>query len=461
MIKQAVFIHNKIDSSAIRRITNEFGDEVLVIPSYTLPDDCVMNSLFYPADEIAKSYQTLNGTLAPVGHPVTPDGEYISATDANAIDYFHAGITNRNVQRVVDKKYGHRVYIEKHINIKVAEQTERGRAVLAAVEKGEPIHSSTGLLLEIEEKEGVHNGKEYYGIARNITADHDAVLLTEEGAATPDDGVGLFVNSHLFKQVSRNGLQMQVNTVTIKTNQSNRDKEDKIRNAIQALMPDKDYKWLADWGDDYAVIEVEGGTFKVSYSYIDNKVEIIGDPEPVRRVTTWEAIQNAAKKLFNRGDKTTTTNQEGDNMFKEHIEKVLKANSIDFSAMTDEQKLAAYEATFKGNAADTKDETKGEQAKPEGELEVNAAVSELVKAEVAKLLKANADAAEKAERDTLTSEITANSKDFTAEDLAAVPVATLRKMAANSKQKRNSFGVAGGQVNNSNQSSLADMQMPE
>ena len=74
------------------------------------------------------------------------------------------------------------------------------------------------------------------------------------------------VNSHLFKQVSRNGLQMQVNTVTIKTNQSNCDKEDK-RFGLQlgVLMPEKNWKWLADWGDDYAVSKLRGH-IPVSYS---------------------------------------------------------------------------------------------------------------------------------------------------------------------------------------------------
>ena len=238
-------------------------------------------------------------------------GEYISANEAEAIDYFYAGVVNKMYSASKMLSMATVSMLKSGLMSQVAERTEQGKRLLKAIEKGEAIHSSTGVLVEIDY---TRNSDDYEGTATNLLFDHDAILLDEEGAATPDDGVGLMVNSHLFKQVSRNGLQMQVNTVTIKTNQSMRDKEDKVRAAISVLMPEKEWKWLADWGDDYAVIEAEGGTFRVSYSYIDSKVEIIGDPEPVRRVTTWEAIQNAAKKLFNRGNKTTTTNQEGEDM---------------------------------------------------------------------------------------------------------------------------------------------------
>ena len=128
--------------------------------------------------------------------------------------------------------------------------------------------------------------------------------------------------------------------------------------------------------------------------------------------------------------------------------------------MSDKDILNAFKAKIKGNAAEQPVKPAGEQAKPEGELEVNAQIEQLIADKVDAAMKANAKAAEQAERDQLNGEITANSKDFTAEDLADMPMGALRKLAANCKPKRNSFGVAGGQVN-ANQSSLADMQMPE
>lgn len=150
MAQQLVYIQNKVDNSKIRRTNNERGDEIIIVPSYTLPDDIIMNGLLYPAEEIAKGFASLEGTLAPIGHPYNEKGEYISANDAHAIDYFYAGVVNKNVTRVKDNKYGHRVYVEKWINVAVAERTEQGKRLLKAIEKGEEIHSSTGVLVEIE-----------------------------------------------------------------------------------------------------------------------------------------------------------------------------------------------------------------------------------------------------------------------------------------------------------------------
>lgn len=406
-MQQFIYIQNKIDNSQIRRTTNERGDDVIIVKSMTLPDNAVMNNLLYPAEEIEKGYASLEGTLAPIGHPYNEKGEYISANDAHAIDYFYAGVVNKHVTRIKDPKYGHRVYVEKWINVAVAERTEQGRRLLKAIEKGEPIHSSTGVLVEIEYTEGWHNGKEYYGIARNLQFDHDCILLDEPGAATPEDGVGLMVNGALFKQVNRNGQQLQVNT---------------------ALSPNMERTML--------------DKLKAHMDAFFNSLAIHGETEKPT------------------GADSVNTNQEGENMSLKTLmkEKLGDAYNED---MTDEEMLNAYAKSLKGNAADTKDETKGEQAKPAGELEVNADVAKLIQAEVAKALKANADAAEKAERDSLTAEITANSKDFTAEDLAAVPVATLRKMAANSKQKKPSFGVAGFETNRDQGAKVAFDDLPE
>lgn len=189
-----------VDSKAIR-VENWQGQDYLVIPSYTLPDNVVMNGGLYPKAEIDKAWVSLEGTLAPVGHPfVTNDAgeaEYISAHHPVAITKFHAGAHNRNV-----KRDGHRVYSEKWLNIDYASRTEPGKRLLAAVnydaEAGtvngpsSPIHTSTGLILQQDDAPA---GMPYKWIARNMRLDHDAILLDEPGAATPEQGVGLMVNT--------------------------------------------------------------------------------------------------------------------------------------------------------------------------------------------------------------------------------------------------------------------------
>lgn len=59
----------------------------------------------------------------------------------------------------------------------------------------EPIHVSIGLLLKREQNSGKSKGKPHTWVAHNMQLDHVAILLDEPGAATPDDGVGIFVNA--------------------------------------------------------------------------------------------------------------------------------------------------------------------------------------------------------------------------------------------------------------------------
>lgn len=166
------------------------GRDVVIVPSATMPDDIVMNGsqgkVLYPADEIAKSFKQLERTPAPLGHPII-NGKFVSARDPEGINVGHIGAWNENV-----RQEGGRVLIDKVIDVEVANRSEGGKAVLKAIEAGGPIHTSTGLLAMLEP---VANGKGYSKIARNIAWDHDAILLTEDGAATPEQGVGMLVNS--------------------------------------------------------------------------------------------------------------------------------------------------------------------------------------------------------------------------------------------------------------------------
>lgn len=180
-----------VNNAQIRRGVMHNGRPHTVIPSYTLPDDVIMNGLLYPHAEIEKSYKGLEGTLAPMGHP-TLDGTYIPAGTPEAINAHHIGAFNRNVER-----RGNRIYVEKWVDELVANQTEKGRELLQAVEAGAPVHTSTGIFLQpdLTANGKSANGKAYRGTARNMVMDHDAILIGEIGAATPDDGVGLMVNN--------------------------------------------------------------------------------------------------------------------------------------------------------------------------------------------------------------------------------------------------------------------------
>jgi hypothetical protein len=180
-----VNIRSVANTRAVRK-EKRAGRDVVIVPAATLPDNIVMNGIRYPADEIAKSYKGLNRTPAPLGHPKV-NGKYVSARDPEGLAIGWIGAWNENATR----KDG-RVFLDKVIDVQIANQSEGGKAVLAAIDKGEPIHTSTGCLVNLENAKDDPEAKH---IARNIEFDHDAILLDEPGAATPDQGVGMLVNA--------------------------------------------------------------------------------------------------------------------------------------------------------------------------------------------------------------------------------------------------------------------------
>jgi len=161
------------------------GRDKIVVPSATLPDGIVMNGISYPAEEIEKGFMSLNNTYAPLGHP-TVNGMFVSASDPEGINIGWIGAHNENVRRE-----NGRVLLDKVIDVARANESVGGRSVLEAVEKGTPIHTSTGLFCDLE----ASTDDAYEFIARNMAFDHDAILLGEDGAATPEQGVGMMVNA--------------------------------------------------------------------------------------------------------------------------------------------------------------------------------------------------------------------------------------------------------------------------
>lgn len=180
-----VNVRTLVDNAAIRTETRD-GREKIIIPSATLPDNVVMNGILYPPEEIEASYALLEQTPAPFGHPMV-NNRYVSASSPEGINGFWIGVHNENVTR----KDG-RVFMDKVVDVANAERTDGGKQLLDAINKGDPIHTSTGIFMQ---KELTPNADGYKAIARNMVFDHDAILLNEAGAATPDQGVGMMVNS--------------------------------------------------------------------------------------------------------------------------------------------------------------------------------------------------------------------------------------------------------------------------
>lgn len=309
-----VNMRTTVANSAIRRERDDNGRQVLIVPSATLPDNVIMNGGLYPADEIAKSYKSLEGTPAPLGHPQVK-GQFVNATHPAALNGYWIGAHNANVRRE-----GGRVLLDKIIDIEVAERTEGGRRVIDAINAGQPIHTSTGLLCQ---REPAPKGAEgYQWIARNMEFDHDCILLDEPGAATPEQGVGMMVNGVAIEVITAN-----VADAVMTPEASNEAKRERIREALPRG------SWLLDFSDDRVVYEIEETRSTVSQAYTDDgsTVTITGEPEPVTRQTSWIKslpVVNTLLRLLNSGAKDPEKPSDSEvHMDKTELEAILAANA--------------------------------------------------------------------------------------------------------------------------------------
>lgn len=180
-----VHVTRVLNTKAAKK-TKRNGRDVIIVPSATMPDDIIMNRIKYPAAEIKKSFTTLNQSPAPLNHPMI-GGKFVSARSPEGLNIGWVGAWNENVRQENGK-----VYLDKVIDVEVANRSDEGKRVLEAIEKGKPIHTSTGLVAHVEQ---VKDQKDHDLIAHDIEFDHDAILLDFAGAATPEQGVGIFVNA--------------------------------------------------------------------------------------------------------------------------------------------------------------------------------------------------------------------------------------------------------------------------
>ena len=269
MTKIRVNIRSVVNHASVREELDVNGRMCIVVPSKTLPDDVVMNDIKYPAAEIAKSFNTLEGTPAPMGHPIVR-GQYVGVGHSEAYPFI-SGAINRNVKRVDGV-----VHLEKWIDKEYA--TRNHPSLIEAINKKQPIHTSTGLTLERIE---VANGTDYKYEAHNMLFDHDAILLNEVGAATPDQGVGVFVNSA--------GDQYEVVNSVLSEGANS-----ELRTALYAAIPeDTD---LEDFDESVVIYRsADIGRVAQTYTITDGVALLTGEPYNVKRKTVWERVVAAFK----------------------------------------------------------------------------------------------------------------------------------------------------------------------
>lgn len=380
-MKVQVNVTTTVNSGAIRREQHN-GREHWVVPSYTLPANVIMNGGLYPASEIDAHYTGLEGTLAPLGHPQV-NGEFVSAFSPEGLNVGYVGAWNKNV-----KKSGNRIYVEKWIDIEVAKRTDDGNRLLdrlEALEKGEdvpPIHTSVAIFLEELEASEEQKAQGAGWVAKIHAMDHDAILLDEVGAATPEQGVGMMVNADLAVPLKGNSGAL--------VGESYREREERLDKAAKEKFApgEKDYAWVADFTDSQAIVIINSGKPKV-YGYKSEGGKIVFDDTgtEVQRQSSWVAVVNKLKAFFTQQEAPATNHKtEGDmpltkedleqigSMVSEAVatntEKALKPLSEKVDALqTNHDKLAE---TLTANARAEEKTKRDAVAKVHGEIVANA-----------------------------------------------------------------------------------------
>lgn len=326
------------------------GDPHYVIKNVVpVVDDVVMNNGLYPGEEIRKSYHGLDGKPAPYNHPMI-DGKYVSASMTRAANQFSVGAWIEN-----SSHDGSKALVDLKVNKVIAERSEKGQELLGRIgalmnsaEDAEPIHVSTGLLLNRETAEGTSKGKKYSWIARNMEWDHLAILPPGvPGAGTPEDGVGIFAtNGEQIERITVNledstvpdesankinyksWLHKAINYITNKSDLSFENISEQIRQILKAEVGEDVWPYIVAVYNDRVGFEIKGQIFQQFYIVEDDVVKLVGERVKAVYKTELEPVKSTEGEI-------SMTNEELQAAFAEALKPVQESLTAVNQKLTD------------------------------------------------------------------------------------------------------------------------------
>lgn len=325
------------------RLATLQGTEFRVVPAVLVKSQVLLNNLgrtFLPPEDITPAWaETANGAFVVVDHP-TSRGTPISAKSPSVLNTSGVGFLF-DVRAESGTLKG-----DVWLDPSRADAVEGLGAVLEALDAGTPVEVSTGFPVEMETSAGVHNGAEYDVILHPRGFDHLAVFADKTGACSVKDGCGLGVN---HAGPCEGGAPAELPVVDLPPvpeavtpeaaandsawsrligaaarllgfsrparNESDEDRYRLLSAAVRVKYGGDDrYVYMDSVFSDegMVVFQVEtqdgaegAGLFRAAYEIGEDGAVTLGEPERVRRVTTFEPAANA-------GDHTTeeTMNRE-------------------------------------------------------------------------------------------------------------------------------------------------------
>ena len=179
-------------TSAARQVTLH-GREFLVAPITLIIPGILpgsKGSLLYPIEEVNKNPSAWNDIPITAYHPTDPvTGEHVSASDPGVLERQGIGFL-RNA--TANGKLRAEGYFD------ILKTMEINSDIIRRLKAGIPTEVSTGLFTENDPAPpgATFQGRTYTAVARDYEPDHLAILPTQVGACSLNDGCGVF-NKHL------------------------------------------------------------------------------------------------------------------------------------------------------------------------------------------------------------------------------------------------------------------------
>lgn len=214
-----------LNSGAVTRKEKLEGRDYIVAPAAMMEEGVWIGNkggVLYPESELESACPSWNHKPIVVNHPQDKDGKFISACQPNVLNTRKVGI-------VLNTQYEGKQRTECWFDVERCKQVDA--RVLKRLETNQKLEGSVGIIADTEQTEGIFNGKNYIGIARNHRPDHFAVLPDLEGAYSIKDGGGILtvnmapeperleklLQASAMKAIERSGMltnEMSFNAVT-------------------------------------------------------------------------------------------------------------------------------------------------------------------------------------------------------------------------------------------------------
>lgn len=454
--KQVLDIYFTTTETYTVRTEQLHGKNNIVVPVVMMVEGVHSGShgpILHLAEELGRYPESWDGIPVTIGHP-NVNGSYVSANSPDVLDDWAVGrIFNTRMDGSLLRA---EAWIDEDDLMRISEET------LTRLNDNEVIEVSVGVFSDEETASGIWNMENYNAIARNHRPNHLALLPDEIGACSIEDGCGVRVNQKggtkvtdkkevIVNEKNRSQVLKELNRLGFSINEVGQNEvREKIAHLVYGFDGSGLDNYLEEVYSDYFVYaqfnnRTEPRTrklYKQSYS-IDNAndVKLNGEPIHVKKEVSYDAIPSTNKKeeeriitqrVIQKNNKksmcTECVKKAADNLI---ANKATAWNEDDreyLESQTEEQLEKMTPPPVKEPEVNTAKPTREDvlavlSEKPMTNEEFLGLASPEVRSQIEEGLELRTN-----QKNTLVSQITANTDQWTKEELEAKEISELQKL---------------------------------